>query len=91
LQARADLHAAFSLRQKWQTPIRCRAAPLGSDNYLTRSLAGLQNVGQNSTITRINEKLASFEHSDAAEIDRRQDMLIKLACEVWRTAPIELN
>jgi hypothetical protein len=60
-------------------------------NYLTRSLAGLQDVGKNSTITRINEKLASFEQWGAAEIDRRQDMLIKLAGEVWRTEPIEMN
>jgi hypothetical protein len=60
-----------------------------SGNYLTRSIAGLSAVGKNSSITRINEKLLAFEAWSAKEIEKRQDMLIKLGRDVWRTAPIE--
>jgi Protein of unknown function DUF262/Protein of unknown function (DUF1524) len=62
-----------------------------SGNYLTRSIAGLAAVGINSSITRINARLIAFEDWSAAEIERRQDMLIDLAREVWKTVPIELN
>jgi hypothetical protein len=60
-----------------------------SGNYLTRSIAGLSAVGKNSSITRINEKLVAFEAWSAKEIEQRQDMLIKLGRDVWRTAAIE--
>ncbi len=60
-----------------------------SGNYLTRSIAGLSTVGKNSSITRINEKLLAFENWSSNEIEQRQDMLIKLARDVWRTAAIE--
>ncbi len=62
-----------------------------SGNYLTRSITGLSAVGKNSSITRINEKLLAFEAWSAKEIDQRQDMLIKLSRDVWRTAPIDAS
>ena len=40
---------------------------------------------------RINEKLFAFEYWSAKEIEQRQDMLIKLVREVWRTAPLEAS
>jgi Protein of unknown function (DUF1524) len=58
-------------------------------NYLTRSIAGLSAVGKNTSITRINSKLRAFEYWSAAEIDERQDILISLAKDVWRVAPLE--
>ncbi len=58
-------------------------------NYLTRSIAGLSTVGNNTSITRINAKLRAFETWSAAEVEDRQEMLISLAKEVWRTAPFE--
>ncbi len=64
---------------------------VNSGNYLTRSIAGLSTVGKNSSITRINEKLRAFDEWAAAEIDDRQDMLIKLAKDLWRTTPIETS
>ena len=60
-----------------------------SGNYLTRSLAGLSQVGQNTSITRINEKLLSFETWNAKAIEDRQDILVGLATEVWKTTPID--
>lgn len=58
-------------------------------NYLTRSLAGLSTVGKNSSITRINAMLRVFETWSAGDIENRQEMLIRLAKEVWRSAPLE--
>ncbi|KPL67684.1 hypothetical protein SZ64_05865 [Erythrobacter sp. SG61-1L] len=61
-----------------------------SSNYLTRSLVELTNVGQNTSISRINEKLASFPAWSAASIDKRHALLIALAGEIWKTSPIEI-
>lgn len=61
-----------------------------SGNYLTRSLVKLIGVGQNTSISRINEKLASFPAWDAASIEKRHGMLMALAQDVWRTTPIEV-
>lgn len=60
-----------------------------SGNYLTRSLAALASVGQNTSISRINEKLAAFPAWNTASIEKRHGMLIALAQDVWKTAPIE--
>jgi hypothetical protein len=62
-----------------------------SGNYLTRSIVGLHPVGKNSSITRINEKLLAFDAWSAKEIEERQDMMIKLARDVWRTASIDVS
>jgi hypothetical protein len=59
-----------------------------SSNYLTRSLVELTKVGQNTSISRINEKLEAFPVWDAASIEKRHGMLIALAQDVWRTVPI---
>jgi len=61
-----------------------------SGNYLTRSLVELISVGQNTSISRINEKLSAFPGWDAASIETRHGMLIALAHEVWKTTPIEV-
>jgi len=59
-----------------------------SNTYFTRSLVGLVPVGKNSSITRINEKLQSFSDWNAKSIDERHDLLIALAKDIWKTAPI---
>jgi len=61
-----------------------------SGNYLTRSLVELTSVGQNTSISRINEKLKAFPAWDAASIEKRHGMLIALARDVWRTTPLEI-
>jgi hypothetical protein len=57
--------------------------------YLTSSIAGLTEVGKDSSITRINAKLKSFDEWSAATIDERQRMLIDLARDIWRITEIE--
>ena len=59
-------------------------------HYLTSSIAGLTPVGNNSSITRINEKLAAFDDWTAAAIEKRQTMLIGLTKEVWKISKIEV-
>lgn len=61
-----------------------------SNNYLTRSLVELTSVGQNTSITRINERLEAFPCWDAASIDKRHGMLMALARDVWKTMPIDV-
>ena len=61
-----------------------------SGNYLTRSLVELTNVGQNTSISRINEKIEAFPAWDAESIEKRHGMLIGLAQDVWKTTPIDI-
>ncbi|WP_017462292.1 DUF262 domain-containing protein [Dyella ginsengisoli] len=61
-----------------------------SGNYLTRSLLALTDVGQNTSISRINTKLAAFPTWNAASIEKRHAMLIALSQEVWKTAAIDI-
>ena len=67
-----------------------KAEYVKSGNYLTRSIAGLSTVGKNSSIGRVNSKLLAFDTWSAAEIDRRQEMLIGLAKDVWKIAPMDV-
>ncbi len=61
-----------------------------SGNYLTRSLVALTDVGQNTSISRINAKLEAFPGWNAASIERRHAMLIALAQDVWKTTAIDV-
>ena len=61
-----------------------------SGNYLTRSLVALTDVGQNTSISRINTKLAAFPAWNAASIEQRHGLLISLAQEVWKTTAIDI-
>jgi hypothetical protein len=58
-----------------------------AQHYLTSSIAGINTVGQNSSINRINAKLKAFDHWTIVSIDERQELLIGLARDVsttWR-------
>ena len=61
-----------------------------SGNYLTRSLVELTCVGQNTSISRINEKLKAFPAWNAKAIEGRHGLLITLAQDVWKTSPIDV-
>ena len=61
-----------------------------SGNYLTRSLVALTEVGQNTSISRINAKLAAFPAWNAASIEKRHGLLITLAQDVWKTTAIDV-
>lgn len=61
-----------------------------SGNYLTRSLVALTEVGQNTSISRVNAKLEAFSEWNAATIEKRHTMLIALTQAVWKTASIDI-
>lgn len=61
-----------------------------SGNYLTRSLVALTDVGQNTSISRINTKLEAFPAWNAASIEKRHALLITLAQDIWKTTPIDV-
>lgn len=56
-----------------------------SGNYLTRSLVQLADVGHNTSVTRINEKLRSFDDWTVESIDQRREMLHGLIRDIWKT------
>jgi Protein of unknown function (DUF1524) len=60
-----------------------------SGNYLTRSLVALTEVGKNTSVSRINEKLMAFPTWNATSIEDRHGMMVDLARDVWKTTPIE--
>lgn len=60
-----------------------------SGNYMTRSISGLSDVGKNTSVTEINRYLGQFDSWDAAAIDRRTDLLIDLALNIWKTGPLD--
>jgi hypothetical protein len=70
-------------RRKQEEYLKC-------GNYLTKSLAGLITVGKNSSVTRINEKLKHFSAWTSSSIEERQEMLIALTRDVWRSDPLPL-
>jgi len=51
--------------------------------YLTKSLAQKDNVGNDTTVTRINDKLIEFDKWLSEDIEKRQEMLLMLSKEVW--------
>lgn len=61
-----------------------------SNNYLTRSLVELTSVGQNTSISRMNEKLASFDSWNSSAIDMRHTLLIEMAKDVWKVTPADI-
>lgn len=61
-----------------------------SSNYMTRSLVELASVGQNTSISRINDKLEAFHDWNSKAVERRHALLIHLAQDIWKTSPLEL-
>ena len=59
-----------------------------SKYYLTSSIAGITAVGQNTSINRINERLRAFDDWTSTNIDIRHELLMWLAREVWKSAPM---
>ena len=54
-----------------------------SPYYITKSLAKLDSVGNNSAINRINTMLKSYDHWDAETIADRQNLLYLLSLRIW--------
>ena len=59
--------------------------------YLTSSIAEITTVGNNSSINRMNVKLESFSAWTAASIEKKQDMLINLAADIWKIEELEVQ
>ena len=59
-----------------------------SNCYLTRSLFKKEDVGQNTSISRINTKLLSFDKWESDDIEKRQLLLIEMSKEIWKTTEI---
>lgn len=55
-----------------------------SGNYLTRSLVGLAEVGRNSSVSRINEKLKAYAVWNAESIEQRREILQGLIHDIWK-------
>lgn len=55
-----------------------------SPYYLSKSLAGLDNIGINSSITRLNQKLKCFDTWNKEKILERQQMLYELSKDIWK-------
>jgi len=56
--------------------------------YLTKSIAQLDTVGVNSSVSRINQSLKSFDKWDKGSIIERQHILLELAKRIWRIEAI---
>lgn len=54
-----------------------------SPYYITKSLAKLDSVGNNSAINRINTMLKSYDHWDAETVADRQNLLYLLSLRIW--------
>lgn len=59
-----------------------------SSIYLTKSIAEKENVGINTSVTRINNRLVDFDDWRAEDVDKRQGMLFDLSQDVWNIKPI---
>ncbi|MFH1584493.1 MAG: DUF262 domain-containing HNH endonuclease family protein [Actinomycetota bacterium] len=62
-----------------------------SNFILTKSLVGLEEVGKNTSINRMNKELKSFEEWNKLSIDERQEMLFNISKKIWKieeTLPI---
>lgn len=55
-----------------------------SPYYLTSSLLNLDTIGNNTAINRLNQSLHSFNEWTQKSIEDRQEMLYKLALEIWK-------
>lgn len=62
-----------------------------SSIYLTKSISLLENVGINTAITRINQRLKSYDEWNSLKIDDRQEVLFNLSRSIWKVDYINMN
>lgn len=56
--------------------------------YITRSIAKLDNVGVNNSLTKLNARIRSWERWDEKAINERQEMLLTLSYSIWKISPL---
>ena len=54
-----------------------------SNFLLTRSIVEIPQVGNNTQLNRAVKDLLQFDDWSSESIDSRQEMLVRLASEVW--------
>lgn len=52
--------------------------------YLTKSISKLEDVGTNTAITRLNQRLKTYDKWDTETITDRQEMLYILSKDIWK-------
>ncbi len=52
--------------------------------YISKSIAGLDNIGINSSVTRLNQKLRSYDFWNKDTIFDRQNLLYDLSKDIWK-------
>jgi len=52
--------------------------------YISKSIAGLDTIGINSSVTRLNQKLRSYEYWNKETIIDRQNLLYELSKDIWK-------
>lgn len=52
--------------------------------YISKSIAGLDTIGINSSVTRLNLKLRSYENWNKETIIDRQNLLYELSKDIWK-------
>jgi uncharacterized protein with ParB-like and HNH nuclease domain len=52
--------------------------------YISKSIAGLDTIGINSSVTRLNLKLRSYEYWNKETIIDRQNLLYELSKDIWK-------
>ena len=51
--------------------------------YLTKSIRKLENVGSNTAVNKMNDRLEAWETWDGDAITERQELLYRLSEEIW--------
>ena len=52
--------------------------------YISKSIAGFDTIGINSSVTRLNLKLRSYEYWNKETIIDRQNLLYELSKDIWK-------
>lgn len=54
-----------------------------SSIYLTKSISKLENVGKDTAVTRLNDRLESYDEWNGLTIMSRQELLFNLSKDIW--------
>ena len=60
-----------------------------SKYYITKSIARLDNIGKDNSLTRLNKRIKSWNYWDENTIEERQRILYDLSFDVWKIKPID--
>ena len=55
-----------------------------SSIYLTKSISKLENVGKDTAVTRLNDRLESYDEWNGLTIMSRQELLFNLSKDIWK-------